>query len=213
MGFSSTLATSVVHSCSESQFSLKSAPPSKPSASPRLLSVHSLTSLVVLSDCFFNSVVVGVPCSLISWHLWLFIDFRLVAILLLVVWRRKEFLPTLPSWPELPALVLFYFYRWQEPLIFPMSASYFLSLLGVWESTFAHLEKLVIAMCLLAYYWVTHLGNTRHTINDYLLSMYVKMNIFTTRKVPFTSLKLYTLKCSRATSKCDYWVIFIFFLY
>ena len=41
--------------------------------------------LVVLVDFFFNSLVVGVPCSLIFWHFWLFIDFRLVVILLLVV--------------------------------------------------------------------------------------------------------------------------------
>ena len=44
-----------------------------------------LTSLVVLVDFFFNSLVVGVPCSLIFWHFWLFIDFRLVVILLLVM--------------------------------------------------------------------------------------------------------------------------------
>ena len=51
-------------------------------ASPRVL-----TSLVVLVDFFFNSLVVGVPCSLIFWHFWLFIDFRLVVIPL---WLYEE---------------------------------------------------------------------------------------------------------------------------
>ena len=41
-----------------------------------------LTGLV---DSFFNSLVVRVPCSLIFWHFWSFIDFRLVVILFLVV--------------------------------------------------------------------------------------------------------------------------------
>ena len=47
--------------------------------------VRRLTGLVVLVDFFINSLVVGVPRSLIFWHFWLFIDFRLVVILLLVV--------------------------------------------------------------------------------------------------------------------------------
>ena len=84
-------------SFSESQFPLKSDPPTQPAASPQLapvprsaaspwfLSDCRLTGLVVLFDCFFNSMVVRVPCSLISWHFWLLIDFRLVVILLLVV--------------------------------------------------------------------------------------------------------------------------------
>ena len=57
--------------------------------------------LVVRVDFFFNSVVVGVPCTLIFWHFLLFIDFRLVVIFLLVVQGREGFLPTPPSWPEL----------------------------------------------------------------------------------------------------------------
>ena len=47
--------------------------------------VCHLTGLVVLVDFSFNSLVVRVPCSLIVWHFWLFIDFILVVILLLVV--------------------------------------------------------------------------------------------------------------------------------
>ena len=63
--------------------------------------VRRLTSLVVLFDCFFNSVIVGVPWILIFWHFWLFIDFRLVVVLLLVVQGSERFLPTPPSCPEL----------------------------------------------------------------------------------------------------------------
>ena len=65
-----------------------------------------LTSLVGLVDCFFNSWVVGVPCSLILWHFWLFIDFRVVVILLSIVRGSEGFLPTPPSWPELPCVIL-----------------------------------------------------------------------------------------------------------
>ena len=65
------------------------------------LSICCLTGLVVLFDYFFNSMVVRVPCSLIFWHFWLFTDFRLVIILLLVVQEREVFLPTPPSWPEI----------------------------------------------------------------------------------------------------------------
>ena len=36
-------------------------------------------------------MVVGVPCNLIFWHFWLFIDFRLVVTLLLVVKEVKGF--------------------------------------------------------------------------------------------------------------------------
>ena len=61
-----------------------------------------VTGLVGLVDCFFNSLVVRVPWSLIFWHFWLFIDFRLVVILLLVVWGSEGFLPMPPSWPERP---------------------------------------------------------------------------------------------------------------
>ena len=76
--------------------------------SPNVLSVLSLTSLVVLVDCFFNSLVVGVPCSLIFWHFWLFIDFRLVVILLLVVRGSEGFLPIPPSWLEHPHFAVFF---------------------------------------------------------------------------------------------------------
>ena len=62
--------------------------------------VCRLTGLIVLIDFFFNSLVVGVSCSLIFWHFWLFIDFRLVE-------RGSEgFLPMPPSWPELQQSVL-----------------------------------------------------------------------------------------------------------
>ena len=63
-----------------------------------------LTSLVGLGglvDCFSNSLVVRVPCHSIFWHFWLFFDFRLVVILLLVVRGSKGLLPIPPSWLEL----------------------------------------------------------------------------------------------------------------
>ena len=53
-----------------------------------------------LVDCFFNSLIVGVPCSLIDF-LALLIVFRLVIFLLLVVQGSEGFLPMPPSWPEL----------------------------------------------------------------------------------------------------------------
>ena len=56
--------------------------------------------LVVLVDFFFNSLVVRVPGSLIFWHFWLFIDFRLVVILLSVVQGREGFLPMPLSWQK-----------------------------------------------------------------------------------------------------------------
>ena len=69
-------------------------------ASLQFLSVHHLTRLVVLIDCFFNSLVVWVPCSLIFWQFWLFIDLRLIVILL-VVPGSEGFPPRPPSWPAL----------------------------------------------------------------------------------------------------------------
>ena len=60
-----------------------------------------LTGLVVLVDFFFNFLVVEVPHSLIFWHFWLYMDFRLVGILLLVVQGSKWFLPKYPCWLEL----------------------------------------------------------------------------------------------------------------
>ena len=114
LGVSPTLGTAILHSqlwasvsCSVSPARLvcclTAASPGLhgSAASPQFLSVCSLTGLVVLADYFFNSLVVRVPCSLIFWHFWLFIDFRLVVILLLVVQGSEGFLPTPPSWLEL----------------------------------------------------------------------------------------------------------------
>ena len=72
----------------------------------RACMVCRLTGLVVLIDFFVNSLVVGVPCSLISWCFWLFIDFKLFVILLLVVRGSEGFLPMPPCWPELHILTL-----------------------------------------------------------------------------------------------------------
>ena len=56
------------------------------------------TSLV---ECFFfNSLVVRLPYSLIFCQFWLFIVFRFVIVLLLVVRGGTVCQPTPPSWPE-----------------------------------------------------------------------------------------------------------------
>ena len=96
LGVSPTMATALVHS----QFPIQPALPEWPAALPWVL-----TSLIVLVDFFFNYLLVRVPSSLIFWCFWLFIDFRLVVILLLVVRGSKGFLPTSPSWPELPHIL------------------------------------------------------------------------------------------------------------
>ena len=54
----------------------------------------------------FNTLVVGVPCSLIFWQFWLFIVFKLVVVFLLVVQGTEVFLPTPSSWLELMSLYL-----------------------------------------------------------------------------------------------------------
>ena len=94
---------------SESQFPIQPAPPAQSATLPQFCPSTFLlppTSLVGLVNCFFNSLAVRIPCSLIFWHFWLFIVFRLVFILLLVVRGSEGFQPTPPSWPELPHLSL-----------------------------------------------------------------------------------------------------------
>ena len=80
-------------------------------------SVHCLTGLVVLVDFYFNSLIVGVPCSLIFWHFWLFLDFKLVIILLLVVRGSEGFLPMPPSWPELLIFVKIFLSENENPVV------------------------------------------------------------------------------------------------
>ena len=54
-------------------------------------------------ECFFfNSLVVGLPYSSIFWQFWLFFVFKLVVVLLLVVWGGKVYLLMSPYWPEVP---------------------------------------------------------------------------------------------------------------
>ena len=59
-----------------------------------------------LDECFFNSLVPRLPCSLIFWQFWLFIYFKLVVILLLIVQGIKAFVPKPASWLELLVLLL-----------------------------------------------------------------------------------------------------------
>ena len=59
------------------------------------------TAPTSLDDCFFfNSLVVGLPYSLIFWQFWLFFVFKFVVVFLLVVWGSKVCLPMPPSWLE-----------------------------------------------------------------------------------------------------------------
>ena len=76
---------------SESEFLIQSALPTLSAAS-----LQVLTGLVFLFDCFFNSLGVGAPCSLIFWHFWLFIDFRLVVTLFWLCEEAKGFSPCFP---------------------------------------------------------------------------------------------------------------------
>ena len=109
---SPTSATTVVHS----QLWVSVSPLSQPLRhSPRSVAASPVPmvcclTLVFLSGLywsggsdwpfFFNSLIVRAPCSLIFCHFRLFIDFRFVVILLLVVQGREGFLPTPPSWLE-----------------------------------------------------------------------------------------------------------------
>ena len=95
---------------------LKSVPPAQPaelgsqpprSGSPLLFWVGPLPYWSGGSGWFFNFFVGRVPCNLIFWRFWLFINFRLVIILLLVVRGNEGSLPTPPPWLELPVLMFF----------------------------------------------------------------------------------------------------------
>ena len=56
-----------------------------------------------LDECFFfNSLVVGLPYSLIFWQFWLLFVFKFVVVLLLVVQGDKVYLSTSPSCLEVP---------------------------------------------------------------------------------------------------------------
>ena len=58
------------------------------------------TPPICLNECFFfNSLVVGLPYSLILWQFWLFFVFKFDV--LLVVLGNKVYLSMPPSWPEL----------------------------------------------------------------------------------------------------------------
>ena len=72
-------------------------------ALPRVLStwLSISTPPPSLYECFFfNSLVVGLPCSSIFWQFWMFFVFKFVVVLLLVVQGSTVYRPTPPSWPE-----------------------------------------------------------------------------------------------------------------
>ena len=80
-------------------------PPSPPAAAlPRVLSAQLPISAPPTGSheyCFFNSLVIGLPYSLIFWQFWLVFVFKFVVVLVLVVQGGTVCLPTPPSWPEL----------------------------------------------------------------------------------------------------------------
>ena len=53
-----------------------------------------------LDEYFFNSLVVKLPYSSIFWQFWLFLVFKFVVVLPLVVQAGKVYLSMPPSWPE-----------------------------------------------------------------------------------------------------------------
>ena len=99
---SPTRAPAIVHSQLSFSFLFSQPHPHGPPPCRRFSLSALLVWLVWLT--LFNSLVVGVPYSLIFWHFWLFINFRLVVIFLLVVWGSEGFLPTPPSWLELSSV-------------------------------------------------------------------------------------------------------------
>ena len=73
-------------------------PPSNTSSPPELCFSAPPTSL---DECFFfNSLVVGLPYSLIFCQFWLFFVFKFVVVFLLVVQGGTVCLPMPSSWPE-----------------------------------------------------------------------------------------------------------------
>ena len=79
--------------------------PSGPPAStlPRVLSALAANlhlPPVWMNFFFFNSLVVGLPCSSIFCQFWLFFVFKFVVVLLLVEQGGKVYLPILSSWLE-----------------------------------------------------------------------------------------------------------------
>ena len=75
-------------------------------ASPLYPQLPISTPPTGLDECFLNSLVVGLPYSLIFWQFWLFFVFKLVVILLLVVQGSKEYLPMPLSWLEVYLILL-----------------------------------------------------------------------------------------------------------
>ena len=81
--------------------------PSWPAALSGIFSLLSISTPPASQDeCFFISLIVKVPCSLIFWQFWLFTVFKFVVILLLVVQGIEAFLPMPISWLELLCSIL-----------------------------------------------------------------------------------------------------------
>ena len=54
----------------------------------------------------FNSLVVGLPYSSISWQFWMCFVFKFVVVFLLVVQGGKVYLLMLPSWAEVTFFIV-----------------------------------------------------------------------------------------------------------
>ena len=73
-------------------------PPCHESSPPQL---PIFTPPTCLDECFsFNSLVAGLPYSLIFWQFWLSFVFKFVVVLLLVVRGGTVCLPMPPFWPD-----------------------------------------------------------------------------------------------------------------
>ena len=139
------------------------APLTRVFSEPAQMVLH-LTGLVVLVDFLFNSLVVGVPCSLIFWCFLLFIDFRLVVILLLVVWKAKGFYLCLHFGQNSPCLFYLLSYLCAPSLIVPKFSTciyfhaywyhtLFFCLLGL-EDLFLLLLKIFNTKCPVLHLWI-----------------------------------------------------------
>ena len=74
--------------------------------SPLYLAAHLCPSYQPGWMFFVYHLVVGLLYSSIFWQFWLLFVFKFVVVLLMIVWGGKVYLPTPPSWPEVPFLSL-----------------------------------------------------------------------------------------------------------
>ena len=79
-------------------------PPATTSLGPPVTTLQSVLSTppTGLDECFsFNSLVVGLPYSLIFWQFWLFFVLKFIVVLVFIVQGGTVYLPTPLSWLEI----------------------------------------------------------------------------------------------------------------